>query len=64
MDILIALVIAMFVIVGVYVGYHTSQQEPAEGAEGHNITIELEILNQDSEMVQILQNPELRKTII
>lgn len=61
MDILIALVIAMFVIVGVYVGYYASQQEPVEG---HKITIELEILNQDSEMVQILQNPELRKTII
>ena len=61
--ILMALVIAMFVIVGVYIGYHASQPVPEE-AEGHNITVELEILNQSSELVQILQNPELRKTIL
>ena len=63
MKILMALVIAMFIIVGVYVGYHASQQAPEE-AEGHNITIELEILNESSGLVQILQNPELRKTIL
>ena len=62
MNFLIALVIAIFIIVGVYVGYHVSQQEPLEG-EGHNITIELETLN-NSELVQILQNPEIRKTIL
>ncbi len=59
-----AIVIAMFVIVGVYVGYHASQQEPAEGAEGHNIDIELEILGDKSGLVQILENPELRKTVL
>ncbi|MFB5636124.1 hypothetical protein [Candidatus Nitrosopumilus sediminis] len=57
-----ALVIAMFIIVGVYVGYHASQQVPE--AEEHNISIELEMLNESSGFVQILQNPELRKTIL
>jgi Mn2+/Fe2+ NRAMP family transporter len=61
--ILMALVIAMFVIVGVYVGYHASQQVEEEGG-AHNINIDLEIINQDSGLVQILQNPELKKTIL
>ncbi|HEY5735716.1 MAG TPA: hypothetical protein VIS47_04080 [Nitrosopumilus sp.] len=56
-----ALVIAMFIIVAVYVGYHASQQV---AVEGHNINIELEILTDKSGSVQILQNPELRKTIL
>jgi len=63
MMVLMALVIAMFIIVGVYVGYHASQQVPEEG-EAHNITIELETLDKSSGLVQILQNPELRKTIL
>jgi uncharacterized protein YfaT (DUF1175 family) len=58
-----ALVIAMFVIVGVYVGYHASQQVEEDG-EAHNINIDLEIINQDSRLVQILQNPEFKKTIL
>ena len=57
------LVIAMFVIVGVYVGYHV-QQPAGEEIEEHSISIELEILNESSGLVQILQNPDLRKTII
>ena len=57
------LVIAMFIIVGVYVGYHASQQA-GEEAEEHNVTIELEILNKKSGMVQIYQNPELKKSIL
>jgi hypothetical protein len=56
------LVIAMFIIVGVYVGYHASQQ--VGEVEEHNVTIELEILNDKSGMVQIYQNPELRKLIL
>ncbi|MGY5151686.1 MAG: hypothetical protein ACW9XA_05400 [Candidatus Nitrosopumilus sp. bin_6a] len=64
MNFLIALVIAIFIIVGVYVGYHVSQQEALEGGEAHNITVELETLNDNSESVQILQNPEIRKTIL
>lgn len=58
-----ALVIAMFVIVGVYVGYHYSQQ-PVEEGEAHNINTNLELFEQDTGLVQILQNPELRKTIL
>ena len=57
------LVIAMFIIVGVYVGYHASQQA-GEEIEEHNVTIELEILNEKSGMVQIYQNPELKKSMI
>ena len=57
------LVIAMFIIVGVYVGYHASQQA-GEEIEEHNVTIELEILNEKSGMIQIYQNPELKKSIL
>jgi hypothetical protein len=64
MMILMALVIAMFVIVGVYVGYHAQLAFEEGPAEEHDITIELEILNENSGSVQILQNPELRKTIL
>ena len=58
---MILLVIAMFIIVGVYVGYHASQQ--VEGEE-HNVAIELEILNKRSAMVQIYQDPELKELIL
>jgi len=57
-----ALVIAMFVIVGVYVGYNASQQVDGEG-ESHNINIDLELLDQDTRLVQILQNSELKTTL-
>ena len=63
MMVLMALVIAMFVIVGVYVGYTYSQQ-PQEEGEAHSINTDLELLNQDTFLVQILQNPELRKSIL
>ena len=56
------LVIAMFIIVGVYVGYHASQQA-GEEVEEHNVSIELEILNEKSGMVQIYQNLEFKKSI-
>ena len=52
----------MFVIVGVYVGYHASQQVDGEG-ESHNINIDLELLDQDTRLVQILQNSELKTTL-
>ncbi len=52
----------MFIIVGVYVGYHASQQ--TEEGEKHNVTIELEILNENSELVQIYQNLELKTKIL
>ena len=63
MNILMLLVIAMFIIVGVYVGYHVSQQADEE-AEEHGVTIELEILDENSALVQVYQNPELRKSIL
>ncbi|NQV39090.1 MAG: hypothetical protein HQ505_00870 [Nitrosopumilus sp.] len=63
MNILILLVIAMFIIVGVYVGYHASQQVDEE-AEGHNVTIELEILNENSALVQIYHNLEPIKSLL
>jgi len=63
MMVLMALVIAMFVIVGVYVGYTYSQQ-PQEEGEAHSINTDLDLLNQDTYQVQILQNPELRKSIL
>ncbi len=64
MMILMALVIAMFVIVGAFVGYHASQQVEEEKVEPHNINIDLKILDQDSELVRILQNPELKKSLL
>ena len=57
------LVIAMFVIVGAYVGYHASQQVDEEG-ELHSINMDLELFDQDSGLVQILQNPEHKKSIL
>lgn len=53
----------MFIIVGVYVGYHVSQQT-GEEMEEHNITIELEILNKNSGLTQIYQNQELKTKIL
>lgn len=64
MNILIGLVIAMFIIVGGYVGYHASQQIMDEEVEGHDITIELEILNGNIELFETLQYHEIRKYII
>ena len=51
----------MFIIVGVYVGYHASQQTGDE-LEGHSISVELEILDENSGLLQIYQDPQLRKT--
>ena len=64
MMILMTLVIAMFIIVGAYVGHHASQQVEEEKGEPHNINMELKILEQDSGLVQILQNPELKKSLL
>ena len=64
MNILIGLVIAMFIIVGGYVGYHASQQIMDEEVEGHDITVELETLNGNTKSVEILQYHEIRKSII
>lgn len=62
MDILIGLVVAMFIITAAFVGYHASQ-EPIE-AGGHNIDLDLEIINQNSRSVQIIENHNIHKNII
>ena len=64
MNILIGLVIAMFVIVGGYVGYHASQEMTDEGAEGHDIMVDLEILNGNTWVIDNLQYVELKKSRI
>ena len=64
MNILIGLVIAMFIIVGGYVGYHASQQIMVEEVKGHNIIVELEILNENTGLIETLQYHEIRKSII
>jgi hypothetical protein len=64
MNILMGLVIAMFVIVGGYVGYHASQEIMNEEAEGHDIIAELEILNKNAGLIETLQYHEIRKSII
>ena len=63
MKVLIGLVVAMFIITGAYVGYHASQQF-TEGAEGHDITSELELFNDNSGSMLALQYQELRKSSI
>ena len=45
----------MFIVVGEYVGYHVSQQITVEDGEGHNITVDLEILDENTGSVKILQ---------
>jgi len=64
MNILIGLVIAMFIIVGGYVGYHASQQITVEEAGGHDIIVELEILNENTGLIETLQYHEIRKSIL
>jgi hypothetical protein len=63
LNILILIIIAIFIIVGVYVGYHASQQT-GEEIEEHSVIIELEILNENSGLVQIYQNPELKTKLL
>ena len=64
MNILIGLVIAMFIIVGGYVGYHASQQLMLEEVEEHGIVIDLEILNENTELITALQHYDLTKSLI
>ena len=53
-NILIGLVIAMFLIVAVYVGYNASQ-EYSEDAGGHNMPTDLGILETTPELLQIIE---------
>ena len=55
------LVIAMFIITAVYVGYHAMQQ-PVEEAEGHNV--EFGFLNENSGIIQTFQNTALLKIVV
>lgn len=61
MNVLIGLVIAIFIITAVYVGYHAMQQ-PTEETEGHNV--EFELLTDDSGIEQTVQNTIIIKTSI
>ena len=49
MDILMAIVIGFIIVVAGYVGFHASQVEPEAG--GHDISLELEILNTESKTI-------------
>lgn len=45
-----AIVIGFILIVAGYVGYYASQEEPKAG--GHDIPLELEVLNTESKTIQ------------
>ena len=53
-NILVGLVIAMFLIVAVYVGYN-AYQDFAEGTEGHSMPIDLKILETSPELLHIIE---------
>ena len=54
MDLLIGVVIGVFIITAVFVGYHASQESHEKMAEGHGLT-ELDILsNQAKQTMQVL----------
>ena len=62
-NILVGLVIAMFLIVAVYVGYN-AYQDFAEGTEGHTMPIDLKILETSPELLHIIEKQDGYKTII
>ena len=62
-NILVGLVIAMFLIVAVYVGYN-AYQDFAEGAEGHSMPIDLKIVETSSELLHIIEKQDGYKSII
>ena len=62
MDILIGIVIAFIIIVAGYVGMYASQQTPEVG--GHDISLELDILGGNSEMLQTNQTQIPFKSIV
>jgi hypothetical protein len=61
MNILIGIVVVMFIITGAYVGYYASQ-EFVEEAEGHDVTMELELLDKDTESILAFQYHEFKKS--
>ena len=57
------LVIAIFIVTAAYIGYHASQEVPEEGG-GHNISTELEILNNSLKPIHSIQEYSLVKSMI
>ena len=55
------LVIAMFIITAVYVGYHAMQQ-PMEEVEGHDV--EFDFLNENSGIIQTFQNTAVWRIVV
>ena len=64
LKILIFLVMAIFLVVGTYVGYHVSEQTSADMAEKHDISIKLETQSLDSKLVQMYPNFEFQKNAL
>ena len=62
-NILIALVIATFLIVAVYVGYNASQ-DVSEDIEGHSMPIDLKILETTPKLLQVIEKQDGYKSII
>jgi hypothetical protein len=62
-NILIGLVFAMFLIVAVFIGYN-AYQDFAEGTEGHDIPIDLKILETSPELLHIIEKQDGHKSII
>jgi hypothetical protein len=62
-NILVGLVIAMFLIVAVYIGYN-AYQNFLEDAEGHSIPIDLKILETSPELLHIIEKQDGYKSII
>lgn len=56
MDLLIGLVIAIFIIVAVFVGYHASQEPHEEMAEGYSELIEFKAHSQAGQTSYIKSN--------
>lgn len=56
MDLLIGLVIAIFIIAAVFVGYHASQEPHEEMVQGHSELIEFKVLSQAGQISHIKSN--------
>lgn len=57
MDLLMGIVIAVFIITAVFVGYHASQEPREEMAEGHEIT-EFDAYN--NQEIQIMSTSNIK----
>lgn len=59
MDFLIGLVVAIFIISAVFVGYHASQESREELAEGHGESIDLTVYHANQISFMKLNHDEL-----